>query len=327
MTDKLFENYPNLSQASTFTRQKINELRERLADHLADTDGAGKMAVVATGSYGRMEATEWSDLDLFIILDKRVARGVVSQGLQHIEEVTREVVPNAVGDTGTFGAEAVTSRWEMLQNIGGSQDENANLTRRMLFLLEGTCLYGEELYGRCRTELISKYIKDNSPENQIPRFLLNDIIRYYRTITTDFEFKVTEGGKDWGLRNVKLKFSRKLLYFGGIIVVAEMLGLDHKERIRRAGELFAMPVLERIAQASVDAKQPDVVFSAYEKFIECLARTPTRDVLKKLPKKDRQQCKEFQDLRELGEKFSLHLADWLARKYSADHPIHHALIF
>ena len=70
-----------------------------------------------------------------------------------------------------------------------------------------------------------------------------------------------------------------------------------------------------------------VTAQAYEKFIECLARTPTRDVLKKLPKKDRQQCKEFQDLRELGEKFSLHLADWLARKYSADHPIHHALIF
>jgi len=47
------------------TSSKIQELQERLGD--AETKAAGKACVYATGSYGRCEASTYSDLDLFIL--------------------------------------------------------------------------------------------------------------------------------------------------------------------------------------------------------------------------------------------------------------------
>jgi len=49
--------------------------------------------------------------------------------------------------------------------------------------------------------------------SETSRFLLHDLIRYYRTICVDFEYKTYENGKPWGDRNIKIQFSRKFLYF------------------------------------------------------------------------------------------------------------------
>jgi hypothetical protein len=52
----------------------------------------------------------------------------------------------------------------MLSNFGWENDDNKSFTRRMLFLLEGTWLYGEKWFIDYRRELLEKYLREDSPK-------------------------------------------------------------------------------------------------------------------------------------------------------------------
>lgn len=311
----------NLADAKKFTVNTLQKLRDGLTDALAKSPYKNDICVVATGSYGRNEASIESDIDWYIVFDKdRDVMETIPEEVANIKVVINNLVPNSPGDTGTFDVAIKFS--DMQRNIGGDQDTNQTLTRRMLFLLEGTWLFNKESFKGYRKNLLEKYIKPTDVENNVPRFLLNDIIRYYRTITTDFEYKVTEANKEWGLRNIKLKFSRKLLYFSGVIAVAELYNLDYEKRINKAQELFSLPPLERLETLI----EENLNLNPYESFLKEISSAATRKALNSVTKENRKESSSYTKLNILADDFSESLIKALKNKHQASHPIHQALI-
>src|ERR1700736_4185702 len=91
---------------------------------------------------------------------------------------------------------------DLIHRIGGEDDLNSNTTRRVLLLLESLPLGDRAAYDRVRRQILRRYIEDDrglihgSGSIRIPRFLLNDLTRYWRTITVDFVYKqVADGNK------------------------------------------------------------------------------------------------------------------------------------
>jgi hypothetical protein len=161
---------------------------------------------------------------------------------------------------------------------------------------------------------------------QIGKFFLNDTIRYYRTICVDFENKTVERNKAWGPRNIKLVFSRKLLYFSGVIVAAELAGHDYDQKIERMLSLLALPPIDRIRH--VCGSKADAALSIYDYFIHEFSKRDVRDSVAQVRQDDgsRDSNKTFRALKDKGHEFSRALIDLLHSQYPTSHPIHGALL-
>lgn len=323
-----------IGKAKSYSEETLIRLKADLAESLSGLSHL-EFTIITTGSYGRLEASEESDIDLFIFCDKAPTLQEVIKNKEAIERCVKKYVLKDAGDTGTFGSDAADVFENILMNIGGNNDTNASLTRRMLFLLEGKAIYNEAVFEKYKITLINKYLKSSS-EGKIDKYLLNDIIRYYRTITTDFQHKVDAGGKSWGIRNIKLRFSRKLLYFAGIMAIAFAADkeMDTNNRVNFLSKLFDTPALERVYDIAVNYKESEVesllsnIFENYESFLCCISDREQRRELEDIKEKeDRLNKTIYGDLSRKSISFTKDLYDLLNVVFDRTHPIHTALIF
>lgn len=327
------KSYTAIQKAKEYSIDIINKLKSDFELYIKSK----QFCIVTTGSFARCEASEASDLDCFIITEDEIinteyfeANGTLeltNSFKKIMEDSVNKYIKKDSGDTGTFGFEAIVKINDLTTNIGGSNDSNVQFTRRMLFLLEGKCLYNDELFNKFRKKLVEKYIKATVSDDQPSRFFLNDIIRFYRTMTTDFEYKVSEQGKEWGVRNIKLTFSRKLLYFGGILTVAQTTKQTREMKISETLELLDKSPLERIQYIAKDTANN--VFELYNYFLDNISQHSVREELEKAKKENNkeQNPEIFVEMKEGSKKFSCALASLLEETYDKNHPIHHALIF
>ena len=105
------------------------------------------------------------------------------------------------GRSGVFGGRIFCD--DLLSRIGLDADSNTNLTRRMLLMLESQPVAGDAVHRRCWERVLDGYLEDADRPYRPPRFFLNDLIRYWRTICVDFVGKEREGGEKWGIRNAE----------------------------------------------------------------------------------------------------------------------------
>ena len=142
--------------------------------------------LVAFGSLARYELTPNSDLDYLIVTSDNNSNVPLSSEL--LDELCGKMVPGSIlnrpGSTGIFGKEINAK--DLTSNIGLQRDTNEILTRRILYLEESVSLANSDFHEKVLRKIIGTYLDVNREEGKIPRFLLNDIIRYWRTIAIDY---------------------------------------------------------------------------------------------------------------------------------------------
>lgn len=273
---------------------EIEKMREAAIDFFGDRRD---IIIGVNGSVARREYTSGSDVDHFFLSTSEDCVDISNEEQQFREALEKQdLIMPAAG--GIF--EGAMAQNSLLSPIGGEGDTNKSLTRRMLFLLEGEWIFNKEAFENLRTQLIAQYVSDKLDKDKFALYLLNDIIRYWRTICVDFEFKTLGDKKARALRLAKLRMSRMLLCFAGMIAVSESNNLAPQQKRDRLVVLFSQQGIERLntvlKSEFEDAKDIYGVF---------LTKLDDPDFRSKLDQKGDEGMKtvEYQDMVQLARDF------------------------
>jgi hypothetical protein len=287
--------FPHLFAARELTERRLGELREQLGSFERDDDAA----VVMLGSWGRRELTSQSDDDFLVLVDGQERDRV----RPHVEDLHPLLGRHerAPGPTGVFGTVAFCEN--LVNRIGLDQDDNANLTRRMLLMLESVPAVGEDAYRACWERVLDAYLVDSIRDRHPPRFFLNDLIRYWRTIGVDFVGKERGEPEKWGLRTAKLRTGRKLLYASGLLPSLLCGELQRAEMRDFLIDQFSAPPTDRVAFAFLHAGAIDAglrTLGAYDRWMALLDDPGVRAELGRLTREDTVRSDVFQEVRRLA---------------------------
>ena len=349
LSASLGREWPNIKRAHEETEAAKKDLLALLTREVGEKFLSEDTNLVVFGSMGRSEWIDWrSDLDWTFLIDGQ-CKPLHFQIAQEIQAgLKKECRKNAEGKleyrfaepgpTGTFGNMGFSHH--LIHLIGGQEDTNKNTTQRILLLLESVALGPGGAHGRVLKEIVQRYL-DEEPHLvnkshdrfKVPRFLLNDIVRFWRTMAVDFANKQRDrGGEGWGLRNAKLRMSRKLIFAAGLLTCfscqldeelqthistdrsdiksARSLDLLHlQDHIRRR---VSLTPLDCVASAMSEYKiEPSVaaeLFTAYDNFLEMMSDIGKREHLKKLKAEHSREDPVFREVENFSERFSSALA-------------------
>lgn len=312
----------NARDASLKTREGLDSLLSAKIGKFASED----TSLVVFGSLAREEWTSKSDLDWTYLIDG----GANSDHLkisQEIQKLLKEEGYVEPGPSGTFGNMAFSH--DIIHQIGGQYDTNKNTTQRILLLLE-SCPIGRrtEAHERVIRGVINRYLEEDvhpltrdSNRYRVPRFLLNDIVRFWRTMAVDFASKQRDrAGEGWGLRNAKLRMSRKLIFASGMLVcfsayldpaLNEQISTDKDaiklklvNHIRDRVKLTPLQILAKsIEQYEVPDATAKELFGAYGEFLGLLNDEKSREALKVLRASGSRTDATFRTVRDISRAF------------------------
>lgn len=338
LAHKLGTEWPRIAGARRAAQEKMNELNDALSGETSpDT------SFVVYGSLAREEFTQGSDLDWTLLVDGQ-ANPQHQKDLLSIREKLNDL-GKGPGREKTFGK--LTFSHPLLHMIGGEDDTNANTTRRVLFLLEAfPAGQYQEAFHRLRKHILYRYLTEDHGLSRtagagevrwIPLFLLNDMARYWRTMTVDFAYKQWDRGNEgYALRSLKLGVSRKLIYASGLltcfwcdpsisisgsglVVPAEKIWIMNK----KLSEFFMLTPLERFARFFLTHINTEFLanvsrrfFETYDDFLGLLDDSVVRDHLDTLSPEKMDDDPEFQVARAIRTRFQEAVNDVFLRPES-----------
>ena len=330
--------WPHIAAAARASERERRRL-EALVAAIVPADAS----FVAFGSLARGEFTAGSDLDWTLLIDGRADRRHPAAVRDLVAALTGADV-RGPGPTGVFGNLAFSH--PILHQIGGQDDSNRNTTQRILLLLESRPLGPAEAHQRVVDLLLERYVHDDrgllygKGPQILPRVLLNDIARYWRTVTIDFVNKQSERDDGWALRNIKLRLSRKLIFVGGLLACfAPALAGDRADLRDERGRVdperviallraqIARPPLAALAEVClrplVRPETARALFASYDAFLALLDDPERREALKRHTFGDLEESPVFRDASRLARTFQ---DDGIHRLFFDDDPLLRELI-
>lgn len=319
LEQELGANWVNLRKA----RQKTSEINHKLTDKLSLLS-TKETSIVVFGSLARKELTVDSDIDWTLLIDGPAS----SKHLDIKNKIGIDIKVLGIkqpGQEGTFGDLAFSH--DIIHKIGGGNDTNKNTTQRILLLLESTAIGSDEAYNRVLAKVLSRYITEDwglaNKKVTVPRFLLNDIMRYWRTVAVDFAYKRRERQENgWALRTIKLRMSRKLTFAAGLLICfscatneelrKEVKACREKENrpqiiVDHLRSLIRLSPLDILSYTILSYKglypSARLIIDSYDKFIELLNDPEKRIILENISSENAVRDPLFKFAREVSHDF------------------------
>lgn len=296
---------PNVARAERLAGEWIDRIRRALdADPELRRAVAAGCGWAAVGSVGRREVVAGSDVDLLLLRPSSSVE-IGPQDLADADRRARQVVRETLRVSVSAGADLtqLTSEAEIAcsDRIGGEHDSRALHTRRILLLTESVAVGGAPARDAVRDALFREYFARSRSKGKHMLSLVNDIVRYYRTLMVDYKAKLDAEGKAWAPRNVKLRHSRKYWFFGTAmaLIAADRSAADPGESEREASRLLDESPTARLVQSADRCGVPvDAVVTCYDRFLEMYGDSARRDALERLDHAHRHTCPVFARFRE-----------------------------
>ncbi len=268
-----------IDERRQWSKTRIDEFCEAVST-LQEVTAHEELCIYVTGSFGRLEASKYSDLDLFFIMENapdhaqmtRIDKILMDASL--ISKCKQMGFPEFSGDGEYLEVHYLQA---MREKLGGRRDDYENLfTARLLLLLESLPIHNAPLYERVVREITESYFRDypDHKDEFRPTFLVNDIIRFWKTLCLNYEHSRNRTGIDElearrnNLKNLKLKFSRMLTCFSLVIPLAKTRDSIGPEECVR---LMLDRPLQRLKDAAVDSGRSelwDTLANEYSWFLD-----------------------------------------------------------
>ncbi|NYJ11132.1 putative nucleotidyltransferase [Rhizobium leguminosarum] len=310
--------WSNIARAQSLSCAKSAELAQLVGDFLPTDEGS----LIVFGSLARGEYTVDSDLDWTILIDGR-ADSLHLKIVHSLRHKLKEANFKVPGPTEVFGG--LVFSHDLVHAIGGDEDTNKNMTRRLLLLLESTAIdanSSREVQKRILNAILSRYVEEdanfivsNRRKDRIPRFLLNDVVRFWRTMAVDYANKYrARAGDKWALRNIKLRMSRKLIFVSGLFMCISWALRDASDNddefivqklVAHLRDWTQRPPLESLAmvlEKHAPSLAPDV-FDNYDSFLAMLDNREQRELLEKLSPDEAYENELFLKARSIANSF------------------------
>lgn len=248
--------------------------REKSGKRLADVRAVFKkcstikatgLAIFCAGSLARMEAGDKSDLDIFVTAD--------GDGKSHGHLFKIELFSALMALNRNLGFPPFSNDGEYLKiycmnelksETGSRFDDSENLfTARMLLILESQPVVNVSTYGKHIHEITKHYYRDRNGTGSFrPLFLLNDLLRYWRTLCLNYEAHRHDPDRPFRKKNVNLRFSRMLTVFGTVLPLVRQ-PIDTVEKLE---ELCKKTPLDRLA-AGLDMLEDSKLADRWRKIL------------------------------------------------------------
>lgn len=323
LASRLGSAWPAIQKAKRTTRDRLEELESVFFDGTIAPD----TSLVLFGSIAREEMTGGSDTDWILLVDGQSLPRHEDEQHKIASELQRLKLSEP-GKPGVFGC--MVGSHDLVHKIGGEDDLNSNTTRRVLLLLESVPIGNRDAYDRVVRQILVRYLRDDRGLQfgrgpyRVPRFLVNDLTRYWRTMTVDFVYKQrAQQGRKWALRNAKLRMSRKLIFATGLLRCF-FCELDEKAKTAREAlgappyqiekmlayieEQRALTPLDILARAAdlpgVGEETAKSLFDSYDRFLSTLDDQEKREELEGLSiDDDLTTSGVWRDIRDMGRNF------------------------
>lgn len=285
------------------------------------------MDLVVFGSIARGECTSKSDVDWTLLIDGQSNPRQESIA-SNVRGKIRDTGLHDPGPSGMFGQTSFSN--DLIYCIGGEEDTNHNLSRRLLLLLESERIPIDSsedstgtAYSRVVGGILDRYLthdsafhSDHGKQDNVPRFLLNDIVRFWRTMCVDFAYKqIEQSGKKWALRNIKLRMSRKATFLKGVLMCAAFYKrpTESAEMQARMMEIVSTKSLDFIFQELEFYKIKDdliiQLLDSYNAFLGLLNNEEIRRRIEDIPMGEVYKNHDFLTARENANRFQGALTD------------------